>query len=217
MLLRIGSCEIDCERRRILRDGEERPLSRKAFDLLVVLVEQRPKVVSKDKLIQKIWADTFVADANLAILIGDVRAALGDDAKEPRMIKTHHRVGYSFAADVTEVSAAAHDRGRPAFTLAAANRRILLFEGSATLGRDASCDIVINDPSVSREHAVLVVTDGQLTVADRDSKNGTRVDGRKLTETSVVRSGQRITFGTVEATVLGKSDFADTTMTVFEE
>ena len=85
-----------------------------------------------------------------------------------------------------------------------------------TLGRDAGCDIVINDPSVSREHAVLTVTDGQLTVADRDSKNGTRVDGRKLTDTSVVRSGQRITFGTVEATVLGRSD-ADSTMTAFEE
>ena len=205
--------QIDCARRRILRDGEERPLSRKAFDLLVVLVDQRPKVVSKDKLIQKIWADTFVADANLAILIGDVRAALGDNAKEPRMIKTHHRVGYSFAADVTEVSAAAHaEDGPPSLWLlptgASCCSRAELRSAATPAATSSSTT------RASREHAVLTVTDGQLTVADRD--NGTRVDGRKLTDTSVVRSGQRITFGTVEATVLGRSD-ADSTMTAFEK
>jgi len=216
MILRIGGCEIDCDRRQVLRDGAEQRLPRKAFDLLLVLLDKRPKVVAKDVLIKRVWPDAFVADANLAILIGDVRAALGDDAKEPRIIKTHHRVGYSFAADVTEVSAAAGDRGQPAFILAAAKRRILLFEGSATLGRDGSCDIVIDDPSVSRVHAVLSVTDGQLTVEDRDSKNGTRVDGRELSEASIVRSGQKITFGTLEATVLGGDAPAGSTMTAFE-
>src|SRR6201988_2655523 len=104
MLLRIGSCEIDCERRRIRRDGEERPLSRKAFDLLVVLIDERPKVVSKDDLIQRIWADTFAPAANPAILIADVRAALGDSAQEPRMIKTHHRGGYSFVGEIPEIT-----------------------------------------------------------------------------------------------------------------
>lgn len=213
MILRIDGCEIDCDRRRILRQGAEQPLPRKAFDLLLVLLDKRPKVVTKDVLIKRVWPDAFVADANLAILIADVRAALGDDAKEPRIIKTHHRVGYSFAAEVTEVSASAHDQEQPAFILAAAKRRILLFEGSATLGRDGSCDIVIDDPSVSRLHAMLSVTDGQLTVEDRDSKNGTRVDGRKLSEASVVRSGQKLTFGTVEATVLGGDALAGSTMT----
>ena len=216
MILRIDGCEIDCDRRQVLRDGAEQPLPRKAFDLLLVLLDKRPKVVTKDVLIKRVWPDAFVADANLAILIGDVRAALGDDAKEPRIIKTHHRVGYSFAADVTEVSAAAHDKGEPVFILAVGKRRILLFEGSATLGRDAGCDIVIDDPSVSRVHAVISVTDGQLTVEDRDSKNGTRVDGTKLSEASAVHSGQKISFGTLEATVLGGDAPSGSTMTVFE-
>ena len=216
MILRIGGCEIDCDRRQISRDGAEQPLPRKAFDLLLVLLDKRPKVVAKELLIKRVWPDAFVADANLAILIGDVRAALGDDAKEPRIIRTHHRVGYSFAAEVSEVSAEAHDRGQPAFILAAAKRRILLFDGSATLGRDRSCDIVIDDPSVSRVHAVLSVTDGQLTVEDRDSKNGTRVDGGKLSEVLVVRSGQKIMFGTFEVTVLGGDTLAGSTMTALE-
>src|SRR4249919_3862314 len=111
MILRIDGCEIDCDRRRILRGGAEQRLPRKAFDLLLVLLDKRPKVVTKETLIKRVWPDAFVADANLAILIGDVRAALGDDAKEPHLIKTHHRVGYSFAADVNGVAAAAQDRG----------------------------------------------------------------------------------------------------------
>jgi DNA-binding winged helix-turn-helix (wHTH) protein len=219
MLLRIGSCEIDCERRRILREGEERPLSRKAFDLLVVLLDERPKVVSKERLIRKIWANTFVADANLAILIGDVRAALGDSAQEPHMIKTHHRVGYSFVGEITEITSGspAMDR-QPAFVLVSGKRRILLFDGTtAMLGRDATCEIVIDHPSVSRFHARLSVAGEVLSVEDNDSKNGTRVDGRKLTEPSVVRSGQKLMFGTLEATVVGGSALAGSTMTAQDE
>jgi len=219
MLLRIGSCEIDCERRRILLDGKERPLSRKAFDLLVVLIDERPKVVSKDDLIQRVWADTFVADANLAILIADVRAALGDSAQEPRMIKTHHRVGYSFVGEITEITSAslATDR-QPAFVLVSGKRRILLFDGTtAMLGRDATCEIVIDHPSVSRFHARLSVAADVLIVEDNDSKNGTRVDGTKLSDAAVVRSGQTLTFGTLETTVLGRSALGGSTMTAQDE
>ncbi len=214
MILRVEGCEIDCDRRRILRNGAEQRLPRKAFDLLVVLLDSRPKVVTKDALIKRVWADAFVADANLAILIGDVRAALGDDAKEPRIIKTHHRVGYSFAADVTEAAAALHDRGQPAFVLESARRRILLFEGAVTLGREGGCDIVINDPSVSREHAVLTVTDGRLTVADRASKNGTRVDDQRIGDATAVSIGQRIRFGSIELLVRDPWTSGDTTVTV---
>ncbi|HEX8026862.1 MAG TPA: helix-turn-helix domain-containing protein, partial [Vicinamibacterales bacterium] len=114
----------------------------KAFDLLLKLLNQRPRVVSKDALIKEIWSNTFVADANLAILIGDVRAALGDSARLPRMIRTHHRVGYSFIAEVTEIAKVGSADRLPAFVLITGKRRILLFAGTVTLGRDETCDIV---------------------------------------------------------------------------
>jgi DNA-binding winged helix-turn-helix (wHTH) protein len=217
MFMRIGACEIDCDRRRIVRDGAERPLPPKAFDLLVTLIEHRPKVVRKDALIEKIWTETFVSDANLAILIGDVRAALGDSARKPRLIKTHHRVGYSFIGEVTEVAMRPSADHQPAFILAAGKRRILLFEGRMTVGREGTSDIVFDHPSVSRDHAQLMVGIDTLTVEDAGSKNGTRVDGVKLTEPVVVRPGQRLAFGTIETIVLDPKSIAGSTLTAPDE
>lgn len=216
MILRVGPCEIDSDRRLIQLNGIEQRLSRKAFDLLLALVEKRPKVVKKDDLIKRVWPDTFVADANLAILIGDVRAALGDDAKEPRIIKTHHRIGYSFAADVTELFPS-RDGNEPVFLLVDAKRQIPLFEGVAKLGRDASCDIVIDDASVSRVHAVLSVSGGRLTVEDRDSKNGTRVDNQRIDDVTVVEAGQRLRFGSIDLIVRDQRSAGNSTVTVLAD
>jgi DNA-binding winged helix-turn-helix (wHTH) protein len=212
MVLRLEDCEIDCDRRRIVRGGQERPLSRKAFDLLVVLLENRPKVLSKDALIKQIWADTFVADANLAILIGHVRGALGDSADKPRLIKTHHAVGYSFIGKVTEVVDRT-DAGRlPSFILLDGNRRIPLFDGIVTVGRDTSCDAVLVHRSVSRLHARLVIAEGAIVVEDNDSKNGTRIDDLPLTEAASILPGQRLTFGSVDTSIAVNS--ASSTMTI---
>ena len=212
MLLRVGPCEIDCDRRRIIRDGIERPLSPKAFDILVALVYERPKVVDKDELMKRIWPDTFVADANLAVLIGDVRNALGDSAQQPRLIKTHHRVGYSFIGDVTEVIAD-NTEPKPSFILATGKQRIVLFEGTATVGRDEACDIVLEHPSVSRLHARLIVAGGALTVEDNGSKNGTRLDKVRIEKRSAAKPGQRISFGQVDAIILSTDEGARSTLT----
>lgn len=212
MLLRIGACEIDCDRRRVTRDGVEQPLPRKAFDLLLTLVEARPRVLDKELLIKAIWPNTFVADANLAILIGDLRAALGDSAQRPRLIKTHHRVGYSFIGEVTEVSARAETR-TPSFILAIGRRRVLLFEGAVSVGRDQACDVVLDDPSVSRYHASLTVIGDQLTVKDNDSKNGTRIGRTRISGTQPVCPGQQLRFGKIEVLILNKEGLQASTLT----
>lgn len=80
--------------------------------LLRLLIEDRPRVVPKAELMQRMWPDSFVEEANLPVLIGEARAAIGD-AGVGQIIRTHHRVGYGFAADVREVPSS-HDRPRRA-------------------------------------------------------------------------------------------------------
>src|SRR5215211_5027089 len=126
MLLRVGPCQIDSERRRIVRDGREYHLPPKPFELLLALIEARPKVVRKQELLDRVWPDAFVSEANLAVLIGEVRSAIGDGARRPRLIKTHHGVGYSFigaAEEIPRLPAAPLDGA--VFVFHAGERRIL--------------------------------------------------------------------------------------------
>lgn len=202
MILRIGACHIDCDRRRIVRDGEERHVSRKGFDLLLALLDERPKVVSKNDLIARVWPDTFVSDANLAVLVGDLRAALGDPPRKPLIVRTHHRVGYSFIGVVSEIISP--DRTPailPAFVMLAGTRRLLLHPGTLTVGRDQDCDVVLPHHSVSRLHARLIVSPDTLVVEDVGSKNGTRLDDARVTTALPATDGQRLTFGSIETTV----------------
>jgi DNA-binding winged helix-turn-helix (wHTH) protein/tetratricopeptide (TPR) repeat protein len=101
-LIKFGSCTLDSSARTLACDGRSAHLSGKAFQLLLLLIEERPRVVPKEELFQRLWPDTFVSETNLAGLVKEIRAALGDDAREPRFIRTAHRVGYSFVGEVEE-------------------------------------------------------------------------------------------------------------------
>ena len=98
----------------MLRDSRDASLSPKAFDLLVLLVENRPRALTKSELHERLWPDTFVVDANLSNLVAELRKALEDDAREPRFVRTVHRHGYAFAADVAEAQPTQATRSRPA-------------------------------------------------------------------------------------------------------
>lgn len=193
-------CSVDTASRDIVLDGQAMELSPKAFELLKLLLEARPRVVTKAEVMQALWPDTFVQEANVPVLIREVRVAIGD-AEAARVIKTHHRVGYSFTAEVRESRSAASQRpfdGR-IYVLALPDRRIVLGEGITTVGRHADCDVQVNDASVSRLHARLILDGGHLRVEDLKSKNGTMVRGRALSEPMVLTAGDTVTFGVVDA------------------
>jgi pSer/pThr/pTyr-binding forkhead associated (FHA) protein len=63
------------------------------------------------------------------------------------------------------------------------------------VGRSSRCDVAVDDLTVSREHAGLVVFGGQWFVCDRDSTNGTRVNGRRIWGTASVHPGDLVSFG----------------------
>jgi DNA-binding winged helix-turn-helix (wHTH) protein/tetratricopeptide (TPR) repeat protein/TolB-like protein len=105
-----GSFRLDPERRLLLRDGEPVPLQPKAFDTLLVLVQNGEKVVLKDELMKALWPDSFVEESNLSQNIFVLRKALGEAGGENRYIVTLPGRGYRFAAAVTEVFEKETDR-----------------------------------------------------------------------------------------------------------
>jgi DNA-binding winged helix-turn-helix (wHTH) protein len=98
-----GPFRLDEAEHLLLRDGEAVPLTPKAFDLLLALVERHGHLLEKDELLKKVWPDMFVEEANLASNISQLRKALGGGANAERYIETIPKCGYRFVADVREV------------------------------------------------------------------------------------------------------------------
>jgi Tol biopolymer transport system component/DNA-binding winged helix-turn-helix (wHTH) protein len=98
-----GPFRIDATRRLLLRDGQPIPLPPKAMEVLLVLVESRGQVLSKDELMQRIWPETFVEEGNLGQNIFLIRKVLGSAEAGQDYIKTLPKRGYCFVAEVKEV------------------------------------------------------------------------------------------------------------------
>jgi TolB-like protein/Tfp pilus assembly protein PilF len=93
---------LDGDLRELTRDGAAVPLQPQVFDLLLYLVAQRARVVSKDDLISQIWSDRIVSDSALNSRINAARKAIGDDGATQRLIKTIPRKGFRFVGDIRE-------------------------------------------------------------------------------------------------------------------
>ena len=95
-----GPFRIDAEKRVLMREGEIEPLAPKAFDLLMVLVRHHGEVLEKSELMEMLWPDSDVEEANLPQNISALRKALGESPNERRYVITVPGRGYRFAADV---------------------------------------------------------------------------------------------------------------------
>ena len=91
---------LDVGERRLLRGAETVRLSPKAYDVLVVLVRQSGRLVTKDELLAHVWPESFVDEGILNVHVAALRKALGDDTRPPAYIETVVRSGYRFIAAV---------------------------------------------------------------------------------------------------------------------
>src|SRR5438067_289047 len=98
-----GIYRVDGSERLLLRGDEVVPLTPKAFEMLLVLVESRGRVLTKDELMKRIWPDTIVEEANLSHNIYKLREALGEGHNGQKFIETVPRRGYRFVAKVVRV------------------------------------------------------------------------------------------------------------------
>jgi DNA-binding winged helix-turn-helix (wHTH) protein len=197
---RFGAFILDSASRQLLREGRSIALSPRAFQLLLLLVENRPRALTKTELHERLWPDTFVVDANLSNLVAELRKALEDTARDPRFIRTVHRYGYAFAADADrELPPRAE---QPSFcSLKWQGGRVRLGQGEHLIGRDPDTAACIRDPSVSRQHARLRIAGSDVSLQDLGSKNGTFVAGQRITSVTRVSDGDEIVIGSVRVNV----------------
>lgn len=104
-----GPFRVDPVRRILLRDSGPVALSPKAFEMLLALVENGGEVLEKDELMQRVWPDQFVEEANLTVNMSQLRKALGERPDEHRYIVTIPGRGYRFVASVRKVKGEAAD------------------------------------------------------------------------------------------------------------
>src|SRR2546423_4177404 len=98
-----GAFRLDLQEHRLVRDGAVVPLPPKAMEALLVLVRHPGEMMKRGELLQAVWAEAFVEDANLTVAISPLRKALGENGNAPEYIETIPRVGYRFVADVREI------------------------------------------------------------------------------------------------------------------
>jgi DNA-binding winged helix-turn-helix (wHTH) protein len=199
---RFGPFTIDSETRQLLRAGTEVHLSPKAFDLFCTLIESRPKVVEKETLHARIWPDTYVVDANLNVLVSEIRRAIGDNHRQPEFVRTVHGIGYAFCGTAVQVEAAAAPEALFCW-VSWASRTSSLSEGENVIGRDPRCSVWLDAPGVSRRHAAIRVDSAtrRVTLEDLGSTNGTFLRRTRVRTEVALEDGDEIKVGTVVLTI----------------
>jgi len=100
MIYSIGSVSIDTQAYEVRRDGASVSVEPQVFDLLVLLIENRDRIVTRDEIIERVWKGRIVSEAAISSRIKAARRVLGDDGKAQGLIRTIHRRGIRFVGDV---------------------------------------------------------------------------------------------------------------------
>lgn len=189
---------LDTSARQLVRHGRPVPLSPKAFELLKVLVAERPRALSKAELLERVWPGVFVTEASLARVINEIRRRLGERARSGRIIRTVHAFGYAFAAPVREddpTEQTREDHAPSGCWFSCQGREYALAAGQHIIGREPGLAVRLDSPKVSRRHARVVVHGGQATIEDLGSKNGTFVREERIAGPVTLEAGDTVRVG----------------------
>jgi len=188
-------CVLNLSSRQLTRGGQIVPLEPKMFQLLEVLIQRRPNVVTNNELDELLWPNVYVARTSLTRLVSELRSLLGDSAREPRIIRTVYKTGYAFAADI---AAPARVAVRADTYLLWRELRLPLAEGENIAGRGNDCSVIVDAATVSRRHARITVKGRVAMIEDLNSSNGTFVNKVAVSTPKRLHDGDHVAFGTVE-------------------
>jgi DNA-binding winged helix-turn-helix (wHTH) protein len=207
--VRFGEWTFDEPARQVRRGAEVVHLSTKAFDLLKLLIDARPRVVSKAELQDSLWRDVFVSEANLFTLVSEIRSALEDDARDARFVRTVHGVGYAFSGHAVAVDEQPAGSPMTGFALVWDSHHVGIGQGESVVGRDSDLPVCLDSPTVSRRHARIVIAGEEAILEDLGSKNGTYLNNQRLVSAARLKHGDQIRFGGIlcsfRAVMVGKS------------
>jgi DNA-binding winged helix-turn-helix (wHTH) protein len=201
MAYRFGRFRYDPARQGLSKDGFEIPLRHKTREVLLFFLNNPGRLLTREEIVGKIWPDQAVSESSLDFQISTLRKALG--ASGEAFIRTIHAEGYRWEAAVRPVAdrpvrpPAGPDSSRPPsrFRLVLEERDVHLPEGEHILGRDPDGALWIDDASVSRRHARILVRGGKATLEDLGSKNGTYVRGKRIQKKVPLADGDEILIG----------------------
>jgi DNA-binding winged helix-turn-helix (wHTH) protein/tetratricopeptide (TPR) repeat protein len=151
-----GPFRLDTEERVLLRDGQQVPLTLKAFDVLLMLVENSGHIVEKDQLMNRVWAGRFVEEGNLKVTVSMLRKALEENNGGTRYVETVPRRGYRFASEVKIVGGLFLLRDRTQSFVPAAGSApiksiaVLPFKPLVADTRDESLELGMADTLITR-------------------------------------------------------------------
>jgi DNA-binding winged helix-turn-helix (wHTH) protein len=194
--LQFDDLTFDPETRQVWVRGKEARLSPKAFDLLALLVERRPRAVSKADIRAHLWPGTFVSESSLPSLVSEIRDAIADHRRKPGLLRTLHGFGYAFQAERAPADGVPGTAG-PNARLVSATAEIALAPGENILGREGEGIVVVKSSTVSRRHARIMIEANAAVVEDLGSKNGTYVNDRPVTSPTPVVDGDQVRLGSL--------------------
>ena len=200
MQLRFGEFILDTERRQLLRSGAEQHLSPKAFELLRLLIENRPRALSKAEIHERLWPEVFVSEATLSSLMAEVRSALGESAQTGGFVRTVHRFGYAFEGEAAEVLGTHKPPDRARCWIVWEFGQVALADGEHLIGRAGDVAVWLESPTISRHHAKIRISGDQATVEDLASKNGTFLRSERLSASAPLTDGDEIRLGSIVVT-----------------
>ena len=100
MILRFANCELDCNRQRLIRDGQTVAVEPQVFDLIHLLAENSNRLVTRDEIVERVWAGRIVSDGAISARIASARKAVGDNGTDQKIIRTVQRRGLQMVVQV---------------------------------------------------------------------------------------------------------------------
>ena len=162
-----GPFRVDVANRLLLREGEPVPLTIKAFDTLLALVENSGQVLEKDELMKRVWPDAVVEENNLTQNVSALRKIIGEDTSGRRYIETLPRRGYRFVGNVQEVFDDAPEIPEiPEIIVQRQSRSRIVIEQQSEMGDyDAARTAALPEASRSRARAIIAACGIVVAVA----------------------------------------------------